>query len=136
MKAGLPEDGDRPAQARSAPSPFTIEPLDAPDGVVALRLEGELDLATGAGVREAIDAALAAGTTGLLLDLEEVTFMDSSMLRELLRAQGELRSRGGPVVLMAPRPAVLRLLELTGTAALFAVAVTREDGLARAMTPA
>lgn len=131
MTAGSPGEGDGRALERSAPATFTIEAFDAPAGIVALRLEGELDVSTGADVRERVDRALEDGATGLLLDVEEVTFMDSSMLREFLRAQGELRARGGAVVLVAPRPAIRRLLELTRTTAFFTVADTRADGLAR-----
>lgn len=131
MTAGYPDGHGGSARETSAPVAFAIEPLAAPAGTVALRLAGELDVSTGSEVRDAVDSAVAGGATGLLLDMEDVTFMDSSMLRELLRAQGELRSRGGVVVLVAPQPAILRLLELTRTAALFSVAETREDGLAR-----
>lgn len=136
MTAGSPGGDGGLAREVSVPAAFAIEPLEAPAGVAALRLEGELDVSTGSEVRETVDRALAAGATGLLFDMEKVTFMDSSMLREFLRAQGELRTRDGAVVLVAPRPAILRLLELTRTAALFTVAATRAEGLARVSAPA
>jgi anti-sigma B factor antagonist len=110
-----------------APPAFAIE-AEVVDGAFALRLEGELDYASANEVRGYVEGA--AGRP-LVIDLAGVTFLDSSMLRELLRALTERADRGDRLVLAAvPRP-VRRLLELTGTAALFETAPTRADALAR-----
>ena len=114
----------------SAPPAFAIEPLPAPPEVLALRLAGELDVATSQRLREHFDAAIE--PLAIVLDLADVVFMDSSALRELLRAQGLLRERGGVVVLAAAQAAVRRLLELTGTTELFAQAETRDEAFAAA----
>ncbi len=58
--------------------------------------------------------------------------MDSTMLRELLRAHRDLGAAGRRFILAAPQPAVRRLLELTGTSGLFTVSQTREDAVASA----
>ena len=112
------------------PPPFALEQLPGSAGVLLLRLAGELDLATTPEVAEALGEGLRGGARTVVLDLAEVTFMDSSMLRELLRVRGELEPGGGAVVLVAPREPVLRLLELTGTRELFGVAPTRDEALA------
>ena len=92
------------------------------EGVVTLTLGGELDLAAAPLLRERIDAA---GESPLVLDLTEVTFVDSSILRELLRAR-ERRE----LVLAGVPMALRRLLELTRTAELFVEA--DDAGAARA----
>jgi anti-anti-sigma factor len=67
-------------------------------------------------------AALAQGSRArVVLDLAHVTFMDSSTLRELLRAEMALRAGGGRLVLAAPTPPVQRLLELTRAIELLSV---------------
>jgi anti-anti-sigma factor len=110
-----------------APPAFAIAG-ELRDGAVALRLEGELDYAAADEVRGHIDGA--AGRP-LVVDLAEVTFVDSSMLRELLRAATERAETGDRLVLAAvPRP-VRRLLDLTGTAELFEAVPTRAEALAR-----
>jgi anti-anti-sigma factor len=74
-----------------------------------LQLKGELDLSGEEALSAAIDAARSAGQ--LRLDLSELTFMDSSGLRVILRAV--LASNGsGPVVLERPSPTVRRLLDV------------------------
>jgi len=120
----------------SAPAAFALEPLAAPPGVVVLRLVGEFDVAACGGLREHLDRALAASVRAVVFDLEEVAFIDSSALRELIRAQAALRQAEGVVVLAAAGGAVRRLLELTGTAELFTRAATRDEGIALASAQA
>src|SRR4051812_8615546 len=67
---------------------FTVEPRPGPPGICLVELSGELDIAATAPVRACVDQA--AGSRGLVLDLSGATFLDSSMLKELLRAGAEL----------------------------------------------
>jgi anti-anti-sigma factor len=64
-----PEDGD---------AGYEITTL--PEGVVLLRLSGELDLATVEQLREAVDEAVTAVTRKLIVDLSAVRFADSSAI--------------------------------------------------------
>lgn len=115
-----------------APPPaFRIERLEAPDGVVVLALAGEIDLATSGQFRAVVDEAIAQRAS-LVADIAEVSFMDSTMLRELLRAHRDLGASGRRFILAAPQPAVQRLLELTGTQGLFTVSTTRQEAVAAA----
>ena len=107
---------------------FNVEVVPAPDGVTVVALSGELDMAATPFVRSRVDEA--AGTRALVLDLAAVTFVDSSMLKELLRAHSQLSHRGGLLVLAAVQSAVQRLLELTRTSELLHLAATREEALA------
>jgi anti-anti-sigma factor len=111
---------------------YAIEERDAPAGVVLLALEGEFDLAAVATVRERFDAARAAGARTVVLDMTEVGFVDSSMLRELLVADTALRDAGGTLVLAAVNRPVIRLLELTHAIDLLAVAPSVEQAVASA----
>ena len=115
-----------------APPPaFRLERLQAPEGVILLALAGEIDLATSGQFRAVVDEAIAEGTS-LVADIAEVTFMDSTMLRELLRAHRDIGSGGKHFILAAAQPAVRRLLELTGTVGLFTLSDSRQDALASA----
>jgi anti-anti-sigma factor len=67
-----------------------------------------------------------------VLDMTEVTFVDSSVLRELLRAEAQMQSEGVPLVIAALRPPVARLLELTHTTGLLEVVPTIAEALQRA----
>ena len=99
------------------------------DGVVVLDLAGELDLAAGPRFRELVQGMAVDAPKLVVIDLEEVGFMDSTMLRELLRAHRELTEGGARLVLAAPQPGVRRLLELTGTSDVFDTADSRDAAL-------
>jgi anti-sigma B factor antagonist len=107
---------------------FTVEPRPAPSGVCLVELGGELDIAATGSVRTCVDEA--AGTRGLVLDLSGATFLDSSMLKELLRASAELARYDTPLVLAGIPPAVRRVLDLTRTTELFTIAEDRAAGVA------
>ena len=108
-------------------APFAVEAIASPEGVAVVSLAGELDMAAAPLVRTHADSA--AGARALVLDLSEATFVDSSMLKELLRASAELARYDTRLVLAGLPPAVRRLLDLTRTAALFTIAEDREAAL-------
>lgn len=112
-----------------------MERVDAPAGILLLVMAGEIDLATSGQFRGVVDEALAEGIA-LVADMAEVTFMDSTMLRELLRAHRDLETAGRHFVLAAPQAPVRRLLDLTGTARLFRATATRAEALSLSAPPA
>jgi anti-sigma B factor antagonist len=96
------------------PDAYVIDQRETPEGFVVLVLEGEFDLAAVPSLREQIESALDRAPRGVVLDLGEVTFVDSSGLRELLRARTAYGDAGKGFALAAPQPPVIRLFELTG----------------------
>lgn len=62
--------------------------------------------------RRAIDDA-AAGAVDLAIDLCEIQAVDSEGIGELARALGRVSRRGGRMALIAPSPAVSRILAVT-----------------------
>jgi anti-anti-sigma factor len=84
-------------------SEFRISPLETGNG---LKVAGELDVATAPRFRDAlVDMA---SQPELVLDLSEVTFLDSFGLHSIL-ALSEARNGNGPVVIRAS-DVVARLL--------------------------
>lgn len=99
------------------PDAYAIEDGPGAAGVSVLVLEGELDIAAAPRLAARLDAAGAG--EALVVDCSATTFVDSSIVQELLRGRETLAARGTTLVLAAvPRP-VHRLLDLTGTADLF-----------------
>jgi anti-sigma B factor antagonist len=76
-----------------------------------LRLEGELDMATVPQLLTAAEPLLAADGD-LTLELEDLTFVDSTGMRAFFRLASRLRN--GRLVLVEPANSVRRVLELTG----------------------
>jgi anti-sigma B factor antagonist len=106
-----------------------VEELPAPPGTLLLKLIGELDLAASGGFRERVEAALAAGVRHVVIDMEETRFIDSSMLKELLRGSTAASDAGGALVLTGTQPAVNRLFELTRVSEILTFAPSREAAL-------
>jgi anti-sigma B factor antagonist len=91
----------------------TVEQLTDPDGTARVVVYGELDLAAAPTLRSAL-RPLRRDARSTILDLREVTFMDSSGLRVLLQA-GRHRTTGwGVSLLLPPGGPVRRLIDLSG----------------------
>ena len=114
------------------PPAFAMEVLPAPPGTLLLRLTGELDLAASGGFREHVEGALAAGAHSVVLDMTDALFIDSSMLKELLRANTAAEEASGRLVLVGVRPTVERLLTLTRVRDLLILVATRDEAFEQA----
>jgi anti-anti-sigma factor len=81
---------------------------------VSLRLAGELDLAT-AGILDAqVREALTGGATRLVIDLDEVTFCDSTGIDALVKARSLAAASGARLGAVNAHGATLRSMEITG----------------------
>jgi anti-anti-sigma factor len=90
------------------------------DGCTTVSVAGELDLATADEFSRAVRSGLVRGA--VLIDLREVTFMDSSGVRALNTALRESAERGRELrVSEAMHPSVVQVLELTGMLGLLPV---------------
>jgi anti-sigma B factor antagonist len=106
----------------------STEAPDAATRVVALR--GELDVATVPAFREALNPLADDETVQcVVVDLVEVTFIDSTGLMTLLNALRRVVRREGRLVIACNNPTVLRLFEATRTDATFEIVPTREQAL-------
>ncbi len=95
-----------------------------------LAFTGELDLAVHGRFAAVVDEVVAESPRAVVADLAGSEFMDSTMLRELLRAHSALQDAGSTLVVAGSQPPVRRLLELTGTDEMLALAESREAALA------
>jgi anti-anti-sigma factor len=77
---------------------------------------GDVDHATCGDVEKIFDEAIQQGSSVLLLDLSEVTYIDSGGLSVLFSAGRRVRDSGW-IGLVAPNASVHRLLELVGVLA-------------------
>ena len=79
-----------------------------------ITLEGELDLATVSELEaEIARVAEAERAATLVIDLRELSFMDSSGLRAVLAAEARIRDAGGRCVLVRGPEGVQRVFEIT-----------------------
>jgi anti-sigma B factor antagonist len=84
------------------------------DELPVLEVSGELDLAMAPWLRDQVDALFVGGAASIILDLSDVTFLDSTALGVLVGALHTSKKRGGQVHLVVTEPQILRVLTITG----------------------
>jgi anti-sigma B factor antagonist len=77
------------------------------------RLLGEVDLHSAAALGEKLDS-LIANDSKVVLDLDEVGFLDSTGLGVLVAARTNAVESGGDFVLVCTQPRILKLFSITG----------------------
>ncbi|HEX5913790.1 MAG TPA: STAS domain-containing protein [Rubrobacter sp.] len=97
------------------PQPLFGTRVEGRDGVAVMTLSGELDVAAAPSLRENLARVEASGATTIMLDLREVTFIDSSGLKEFLEARSRAKDNGHRLLMSGASPAAQRLFELTET---------------------
>lgn len=105
--------------------------IDRREETVVVSLAGELDLYNAEEVRRALLDTLAEGAELLVVDLAEVTFIDSTALGVLIEARSRLSDRSG-FRLAAPGLEVRRALEVSGLDRHFVVRDTVADAVGSA----
>jgi anti-sigma B factor antagonist len=85
---------------------------EGPDGHRICRPAGEIDASTVSQFRAVLGDL--ATNPRVVIDLSDVTFVDSAGLGALIGGIRRTRELGGDVVLACPRPSMARLLRTTG----------------------
>lgn len=92
---------------------------DVQGGVVTLRLAGELDVASASSLRDEVVRLISEGRTTMAFDCSELAFVDSTGLGVLIGARARCLAANGSVSLTGVKPALQRLLAVTGIESLF-----------------
>lgn len=87
----------------------------APDAVIVLTLEGELDLASASKLEQELLSVEAGRPRRVVVDLGGLTFMDSTGMRTLALAQRRSLADSHELVLRRGPHQVQRVFELTGS---------------------
>ena len=85
------------------------------DGVLEVKLVGEIDHHSAVSVRSGIDSLIFdLRPQKVVLDLSEISFMDSSGLGLIMGRYSLIKDLGGTLSLRAPTVAVMKILTLAG----------------------
>jgi len=83
---------------------------------------GEIDLYTAPRLHSELAAVInAAPASRIVVDMSGVEFCDSTGMNVLLSSLRQARERGGELELAAPRPAVMKILQVTGLDSVFTI---------------
>ena len=92
-----------------------------------VQVRGEVDLATAPLLRAVLDTVVGRRPGRVEVDLSGATFVDAHALAALTAVRRRLAGRRATLVLRDPSPAVVRLLELSGTEYAFEIATGPAD---------
>jgi anti-anti-sigma factor len=104
-------------------------------GADAIAVAGELDMETAPRLSEEVEVAVWNSVGAFVLDLTDVTFLDSSGLHALLRARAYLAREDRSLVLVCPAGPARRVLDLARVLDTFIVYPSAEAA-ANALVPA
>jgi anti-anti-sigma factor len=100
--------------------------------ICLVRVHGEIDLSNAHEVSSAIGTVMGQETRWLVVDLSEITYLDSSGVALLLRLAERLQTRRRQLHLVVPRGSpVRRVLVFTGLPRVIPVEARLEDALAQ-----
>jgi anti-sigma B factor antagonist len=84
------------------------------DWRAAIELRGELDLVRAAELRSELQRHLDAGRRIIRIDTARLTFIDSTIINELLTASARCQREHGALILTHVPPRIRRIITLTG----------------------
>ncbi|CAL9342735.1 hypothetical protein SUDANB6_00303 [Streptomyces sp. enrichment culture] len=94
--------------------PFSAVRVSGCDGVAVVALRGDIDMTVEAEVRRALLPVSDADTPRAVIDLSEVSFMDSAGINALISAHLRASARNGWIRVVTASPMVKRLFQTLG----------------------
>jgi anti-sigma B factor antagonist len=98
-----------------------------PGGIPVLSVKGEIDVASSPRFSASLWDLLGAESDTLIVDLSEVSFIDSTGLGALIEAEKHSGAAGKNLRLVVTAPHIRRLLELTGLDEILSLVASAAD---------
>jgi anti-sigma B factor antagonist len=95
---------------------------------LVVRVAGEVDIQTSPVLDEQLQRVTADGAPSVVVDLSDVTFLDSTGLSVLIAGLKRCQEAGGTMRLASPRPNVRKVLEITGLTSVFQISEPGPEG--------
>jgi anti-sigma B factor antagonist len=86
-----------------------------------MALDGEVDVYTSSRLRQALNEAIDKGCGNVVVDLQELGFIDSSGLGVLVSALRRLKENGGTLRLVCTKESILKIFRITGLDKVFPI---------------
>ena len=111
---------------------FEINSGPGPEDIYVVRITGEVDMSHEEELRGELRTAVAADARGIVVDLTECEFIDSSGVRALLLSRKAKNSEGGSerVAVAASSEQILRILTVMGIDRVIPIRPTVEEAAA------
>ena len=101
------------------------------NGIYLLTLKGRLVLGPESnGLRTTIDSLLSSGATRIVVNLEDVNFVDSAGLGALIETHRKTKAKSGRLMLTNLGPKLRQALEIARLLTIFEISATESDAVA------
>jgi anti-sigma B factor antagonist len=107
---------------------INVVPLDATTYVV--EPHGVSGLASAPTFKAALDAVTIAPARCVVVDVDDVTFIDSTAIGVLLSTQRKLQAHDGKMIVVCNDPLIRRIFDITGLIDVLNVRPSRQEALA------
>ena len=100
------------------------------DERAVIAVGGEIDVYTAPKLRDCITDLVGAGTYNIVVDLEQVDFLDSTGLGVLVGGLKKVRAHDGSLELVCSQERLLKIFRITGLSKVFVIHSSAEAALA------
>jgi anti-sigma B factor antagonist len=100
------------------------------DGKTIVAVGGEIDVYTAPKLRDKITELVGQGSYRLVVDMQQVEFLDSTGLGVLVGGLKKVRAHDGSLQLVCNQDRLLKIFRITGLAKVFVIHETADEALA------
>ena len=100
------------------------------DGKTIVAVGGEIDVYTAPKLRDKITELVGQGSYHLVVDMQQVEFLDSTGLGVLVGGLKKVRAHDGSLQLVCNQDRLLKIFRITGLAKVFVIHDTADEALA------
>ena len=92
---------------------FSIE-IDKKNSLPIIRVKGEIDVYTCTQLNTGFQSVIQDGESTIVLNLENIQYIDSTGLGTIAHAAREVHLAGGQILVVCPKPQVRKIFEISG----------------------
>jgi anti-sigma B factor antagonist len=108
---------------------FDIKTEELDNGAHVITLTGEVDLYTAPEFKQQLLEVIGQGSKGIVVDLSDTTFIDSTTLGVLVGGVKRLRPNGGRLSLVCSDRNIAKIFEITGLDKVFPIYESRAEAV-------
>lgn len=97
--------------------------------VMGINIEGEIDVYTSPGVKESLNDLIQKGHYNLIVNLENVSYIDSTGLGVLIGALKKVKEHDGAIKLICTNMQLKKIFDITGLVKIFGIYDNEEEAL-------
>lgn len=106
-----------------------IQSKERDDNILVLKLEGEIDIYSSSDVKDSIINSIDSGVKNIIIDLENVSYIDSSGIGAFISSLAAIKKIGGKMCFIQVSESVKKVFELTRLTNFFKIYKNEEEAV-------